>query len=223
MSVETKELIEDLQNVLKHLRILSCELGLTLETLNHVQADMDDEAAPPTNVGRALEERRLAISSMLGSWFDDDDDDEDEEGAAHEPTQRAVGLIEMFDTEKFRMNRGEGYPRALLAYPVESVSGFNRPGHSIGCVGDDAKAGSVASVMVGQQNAVIEIPSCPHLSGEDRTEIIRLLKSVFKDDGKKANDWLQGHSTYFRCRPVDLLKRDELGVERVISYLKEVP
>ncbi len=67
-----------------------------------------------------------------------------------------------------------------------------------------------------------QLPSAlPHISTADATEIERLLGLVFKDDHGAANRWLCARSGVFNCEPIELLKRDELGVVRVISYLKD--
>ena len=67
----------------------------------------------------------------------------------------------------------------------------------------------------------LELPAAlPHLSADDAAELKRLLRGVFRDDMGAANKWLTDRSDFFNCPPVDLLKRDELGVVRVISYLK---
>ena len=67
-----------------------------------------------------------------------------------------------------------------------------------------------------------ELPTAlPHLSSADAAELGRLLRAAFKDDVAAANKWLKERSDYFRCPPDELLKRDELGVVRVISYLKQ--
>ena len=65
-----------------------------------------------------------------------------------------------------------------------------------------------------------ELPaSLPHLTTDDAAELKRLLRGVFRDDVGAANKWLTYRSDFFNCPPVELLKRDELGVVRVISYL----
>lgn len=70
--------------------------------------------------------------------------------------------------------------------------------------------------------AAYDLPSAlPHLTAADAEELTRLLRAVFKDSVESANRWLSDRSDYFRCAPVDLLKRDEIGVVRVISYLKD--
>ena len=67
-----------------------------------------------------------------------------------------------------------------------------------------------------------ELPiALPHLTSADAAELERLLRAVFKDDVDAAGRWLIGYSGYFRCKPIDLLRRDELGVLRVISYLRD--
>lgn len=67
-----------------------------------------------------------------------------------------------------------------------------------------------------------EIPiNVPHLTKADTDEMDRLLRLVFKEDDGAANKWLHGRSGVFLCTPLDLIKRDELGVVRVISYLKD--
>lgn len=66
-----------------------------------------------------------------------------------------------------------------------------------------------------------ELPKArAHLTTDDAAELTRLLRGIFRDDVGAANKWLTGRSDFFNCAPVDLLKRDELGVLRVISYLK---
>jgi hypothetical protein len=54
----------------------------------------------------------------------------------------------------------------------------------------------------------------------DVEELRRLLGLAFKDDQGAAWKWLTTVSEYWRAKPLDVL-RDELGVVRVISYLKE--
>jgi hypothetical protein len=61
----------------------------------------------------------------------------------------------------------------------------------------------------------------PHLSTADAEEVSRLLRLVFRDQDESANRWLGERSDYFRDKPIDVLRRDELGVVWVISYLKE--
>lgn len=61
----------------------------------------------------------------------------------------------------------------------------------------------------------------PHLSTADTEELNRLLLLVFKADVDGACKWLRDRSGVFNCSPIDLLKRDELGVLRVISYLRD--
>jgi hypothetical protein len=60
-----------------------------------------------------------------------------------------------------------------------------------------------------------------HLSEEDMAEVNRLLMIVFKDDDAAAEIWLKDRSEVFRMTPIEMLKRDELGVVRVISYLRD--
>ena len=67
----------------------------------------------------------------------------------------------------------------------------------------------------------LTLTALPHLTSADAAELERLLRAVFRDDAGAANRWLTARSDYFRCRPIDLIKRDELGVLRVISYLKD--
>jgi len=75
--------------------------------------------------------------------------------------------------------------------------------------------------------AAYEIPTAlPHLTTDDAAELTRLLQGVFGDDANsviEANKWLTKRSDVFNCPPIDLVKRDELGVLRVISYLKQAP
>jgi uncharacterized protein (DUF2384 family) len=66
-----------------------------------------------------------------------------------------------------------------------------------------------------------ELPNS--LTPDDSTEVNRLLGLVFKGNEGEAKEWLTQRSDFFNCPPIDLLKRDELGVVRIISYLKEVP
>lgn len=67
-----------------------------------------------------------------------------------------------------------------------------------------------------------QIPtSLPHLTADDNNELLRLLMLVFKADDAGATKWLTGRSEVFRCTPVEMLKRDALGVVRVIDYLKD--
>jgi hypothetical protein len=67
-----------------------------------------------------------------------------------------------------------------------------------------------------------QIPtSLPHLTTADQQELTRLLTLVFKADDAGATKWLTGRSEVFRCTPLDLLKRDAVGVVRVIDYLKD--
>ena len=61
----------------------------------------------------------------------------------------------------------------------------------------------------------------PHLTTTDAEELTRLLRAVFHDDVAGANRWLTTRSDFFNCQPLELLKRDELGVVRVISYLRQ--
>ena len=57
-----------------------------------------------------------------------------------------------------------------------------------------------------------ELPiALPHLTSADAAELERLLRAVFKDDVDAAGRWLTGYSDYFRCKPIDLLRRDEAG------------
>jgi hypothetical protein len=44
---------------------------------------------------------------------------------------------------------------------------------------------------------------------------------VFAKDAVAANKWLTDRSDYFRCPPVEMLRRDEVGVAWVLSYLRE--
>jgi hypothetical protein len=58
---------------------------------------------------------------------------------------------------------------------------------------------------------------------EDLEEIDRLLALVFERDPEPvaaAQRWLKDRSEVFRMTPIDMLKRDELGVVWVLSYLK---
>ena len=65
------------------------------------------------------------------------------------------------------------------------------------------------------------IPQClPHLSNADAEKLCRLLELRFANEIGDANRWLGSELYDFRCKPVDLLKRDEIGVLRVISYLE---
>jgi uncharacterized protein (DUF2384 family) len=63
----------------------------------------------------------------------------------------------------------------------------------------------------------IEIPS---MSKEDAEELQRLLPLAFQGDEVKAKEWLTSPSELWRGKPVDVL-RDEIGVVRIISYLKQ--
>ena len=60
------------------------------------------------------------------------------------------------------------------------------------------------------------------LTSTDVAELERLLRAVFKDDVGAANRWLSSYSKYFRAKPIELIKRDVVGVVRLISYLKDL-
>jgi hypothetical protein len=67
----------------------------------------------------------------------------------------------------------------------------------------------------------------PHMTAEDIEEIDRLLGLVFErepDPVVAAQHWLKNpNNGVFNCSPLEMLQRDELGVVRVISYLKHHP
>ena len=74
----------------------------------------------------------------------------------------------------------------------------------------------------GQRRVTYELSTAlPHLTSTDVAELERLLRAVFKDDVGAANRWLSSYSKYFRAKPIELIKRDVVGVVRVISYLKD--
>jgi hypothetical protein len=64
-----------------------------------------------------------------------------------------------------------------------------------------------------------DLPSS--LTPDDTSEVNRLLGLVFKGDAAASSKWLTERSGYFNCPPIELLKRDEIGVVRVIDYLKD--
>jgi hypothetical protein len=75
---------------------------------------------------------------------------------------------------------------------------------------------------VGRGGVTYELSTAlPHLTSTDVAELERLLRAVFKDDVGAANRWLSSYSKYFRAKPIELIKRDVVGVVRVISYLKD--
>ena len=65
------------------------------------------------------------------------------------------------------------------------------------------------------------IADIPAISPADAAELTRLLMLVFKGDEPRAAKWMKERCDPFHRTPLDLLKRDEIGVVRLLSFLRD--
>ena len=58
-----------------------------------------------------------------------------------------------------------------------------------------------------------------HLTDDHAAELVSLLLSALGSQ-EEATKWLRDYSHALRAKPLDLMKRDTAGVERVLAYLR---